>query len=116
MQRRLGHSTLSVTKATAIQLSQWAKYSQASPEYRPLQPVMSEMQRCSEAAGNSSARDCSQMARLAASIGARMIAGCTIRAVKSIGSDHTTYLEEAIDGDCHNHYPPTISWAFTLLR
>lgn len=107
MRRRLEKDATSVTKATHMQLGIWTKYSLSSPEFRPLQQVFSEVHKCSGSAlaGNSS--DCYQMAQLAASMGAKMLAGCTIRAVQSVSSDHTTHLEDAIEGHCIDHnYPP----------
>jgi hypothetical protein len=36
-----------------------------------------------------------------------MVAGCTIHPVASISPDHTTHLQEAIEGSCIEYnYPP----------
>lgn len=108
MRRRLGHSSMSVDKATFIQLGQWEKFIEPRLELKLLPPVLSEVQRCSAGAafGNTS-EHCSETARLAASLGASMIAGCTIGAAGSVGPDGMAHPEQAVEGVCNHHnYPP----------
>jgi len=113
MRRRLGHSSMSVDKATFIQLGQWEKFVEPRLELKLLPPVLSEVQRCSAgAASGNTSEHCSETARLAASLGASMIAGCTIGAAGSVGPDGMAHPEQAVEGVCNHHnYPPTVSWS-----